>query len=309
MIKIAIIGAGISGLIVASRLKEIADITVFEKSRGIGGRMSTRYFENYEFDHGAQYFTARSIEFQNFLKPYLDQGIIKKWHPKVITLNHDQKPYKRDWFEPHFVAAPKMNSLCKDIAKNLNLKLNTQMTSLSRVSNKWQLTTNNGEVFEDFDWVISAAPAPQTYNILPVEFNKRDFISKVKMTSCYTLMLGLSKLDNINFDAADVNDSPIEWIAINSTKPGRSLNGISIVAQTSEVWSEKNIEEDQEILKDILLEELSSILNRDLSNYRYINLHRWRYARAGQLIDPPNFLLDINNQLAACGDWCISGRV
>jgi len=43
MPKIAIIGAGLSGLILAHSLKEHANITIFEKARGVGGRMSTRY--------------------------------------------------------------------------------------------------------------------------------------------------------------------------------------------------------------------------------------------------------------------------
>lgn len=41
--KVAVIGAGISGLICARVLVEHGmEVTVFEKSRGIGGRMSTR---------------------------------------------------------------------------------------------------------------------------------------------------------------------------------------------------------------------------------------------------------------------------
>ena len=59
MKKIAIIGAGISGLTLAHQLKAHADIVVFEKARGVGGRMSTRYGDQFEFDHAAQFFTAR----------------------------------------------------------------------------------------------------------------------------------------------------------------------------------------------------------------------------------------------------------
>lgn len=41
MKRIAIIGAGLSGLVLARQLASNADITVFEKARGVGGRMST----------------------------------------------------------------------------------------------------------------------------------------------------------------------------------------------------------------------------------------------------------------------------
>jgi predicted NAD/FAD-dependent oxidoreductase len=52
MIKITIIGAGISGLSAAHLLKDYADITLFEKECGVSGRMSTRCAEPYLFDHG-----------------------------------------------------------------------------------------------------------------------------------------------------------------------------------------------------------------------------------------------------------------
>jgi renalase len=37
--RIAIIGAGISAITIAKNLKKIAKVSVFEKSRGVGGRM------------------------------------------------------------------------------------------------------------------------------------------------------------------------------------------------------------------------------------------------------------------------------
>ena len=42
MEKVAIIGAGISGLALANKLKNHFEVVVFEKSRGYGGRVATR---------------------------------------------------------------------------------------------------------------------------------------------------------------------------------------------------------------------------------------------------------------------------
>jgi predicted NAD/FAD-dependent oxidoreductase len=74
MKRIAIIGAGLSGLVLARRLGDIAQVTIFEKFRSVGGRMATRYAHDYEFDHGAQFFTARTLEFREFLQPLVDDG-------------------------------------------------------------------------------------------------------------------------------------------------------------------------------------------------------------------------------------------
>ena len=77
--RIAIIGAGISGLTLAQNLKHHADVVVYEKARGVGGRMSTRHVDPFYFDHGTHTFTARTKAFQAFLKPYRENGTIAEW--------------------------------------------------------------------------------------------------------------------------------------------------------------------------------------------------------------------------------------
>ena len=62
--RVAVIGAGMSGLTCASRLGERGfEVSVFDKGRGPGGRSSTRRVDldgaEVGFDHGAQYFTVR----------------------------------------------------------------------------------------------------------------------------------------------------------------------------------------------------------------------------------------------------------
>ena len=58
--------------------------------------MSTRYGDSHEYDHGAQFFTART----GSLVDMAAAGQIEQWQP-VVTLalkeNHD-----RIWFEPHY---------------------------------------------------------------------------------------------------------------------------------------------------------------------------------------------------------------
>ena len=65
---IAIIGAGMAGLACARRLAYHGRaVRLFEKGRKAGGRLSTRRIETalgtVQFDHGAQYFTARDADF------------------------------------------------------------------------------------------------------------------------------------------------------------------------------------------------------------------------------------------------------
>ncbi len=306
--KIAIIGAGISGLTLASRLSPIANIKVFEKSRGFGGRMSTRYASGYQFDHGAQYFSARSSEFKEFLDPFIQDKTIAIWKPNLVILEKGQKSYQEEWLESRYVASPKMNSLCRKLAEDLDISLQTRIQTLKQQDHKWTLIDIDSNSFEDYDWVISTAPAPQTLALMPNNFSQLEMLKQVKMLACYTLMLGLNKPLNLTWDAAKVKNSLIGWIAVNSHKPDRNPDAYSLLIQTTNTWAEANLEQDINIIQEQILaewEELTSIKLRDIG---YITTHSWLYAN---IQTPANcdFLVDENNCLAACGDWCISGKV
>jgi renalase len=63
-VPIAIIGAGIAGLSAANFLQKAAHVIhLFDKSRGSGGRMSSKRSDVGVLDLGAQYFTARDRRF------------------------------------------------------------------------------------------------------------------------------------------------------------------------------------------------------------------------------------------------------
>jgi len=55
-VRIAIVGAGVSGLVCGRTLASQGhQVVVFEKSRGVGGRATTRLLHGCVVDHGAQY--------------------------------------------------------------------------------------------------------------------------------------------------------------------------------------------------------------------------------------------------------------
>jgi renalase len=306
MKSVAIIGAGLSGLTLANRLQNRAEVTVFEKSGGFGGRMATRRSGAYQFDHGAQYFTARSTEFRQFLLDHSDAGLLHDWQPRTLTLGGEQKPYTRPWFEPHWIAAPGMNSLGKSLARNQRVELNAEVTAVCSAAGGWLINLQSGEQRGPFDWFISTAPAPQTSKLMPADFLHTEALNKLQLSGCFSLMLGYQSPLNLSFQAAKVKDSPIGWLALDSSKPGRDSNP-SLLAQSTNHWADDHLDEPVKEVQRLLLDELGRLLPQ-LPEPDHADLHRWRYAAASTPLQQ-DFLLDEQRQLAACGDWCLGARV
>lgn len=308
MMRIAIIGAGISGLTLASCLKDFAEVTVFEKARGVGGRMSTRYADSFCFDHGAQCFTARTKAFQAFLNPYIESGIISEWTGKVINLQIGQKPTRRIWSEPHLVASPHMNSLCKVMARDLNINLSTEITSVeNRAGNSWYIKSQDKQ-HGIFDWIISTAPPVQTINLLGSYLPEQALLHTVKMQSCYATMIGLNKAWEQEWIAAKVHNNPIKWISVNSTKPNRNKMLTTFVAHSRNAWSEKYVNNDVKEIEKILLAEFQHLTGIAHTDADYIATHLWKYAIVSHT-HKSGFYLDETKKIAATSDWASTSRI
>lgn len=307
--RIAIIGAGISGLTLARNLSAIADVMVFEKARGVGGRMSTRYAEPFYFDHGTQFFTARSKAFKRFLAPLIADGLVAKWAGKVITFQEDRSIKDRLWFEPHYVAVPNMNSLCKSLALNMPIIVGTEVAPLtSKAADGWHLADKQGNALGVFDWVISTAPPIQTKRLFADHVCAENPLPDAALLGCYTLMIGFNTPWKKPWMAAKVHASPIEWIAVNSTKPGRNHAITSIVAHSNNAWAEEHIDDDMSQAEAFLRREFESISGIDTHAADYFSCHRWRYALVSEPNELPPFI-DSTNGLASSGDWCTASRI
>ncbi|PCI77340.1 MAG: amine oxidoreductase [SAR86 cluster bacterium] len=307
MKSIAIIGAGLAGLTLAKQMQDIAEISVFEKSRGFGGRMATLQAGPYQFDHGAQFFTARSTQFQSLIKDHIAEKQIQAWRPRVLTLEIQKKPFIREWFEPHYIAVPGMNSLCKALALGLDVNLETQVADIEAVDQGWLLRDSAGERLGFFDWVISTLPAPQANELLPDCFAYKSELSTVDFSPCFSLMLGFQSTHKLNFDAALVRNSPLSWIASNSSKPGRPPS-FSLMVHSDNAWARTQFPSNIDEVLHGMLEALGKVMSDSLPPPDHIAIHRWKYAKAETSCEEA-FLLDESNRLAACGDWCGGNRV
>jgi len=304
--RCAIIGAGLAGVTLARNLDAVARVRIFEKSRGPGGRMSTRRHDNFSFDHGAQYFTARGQDFRRFLDPYINQGIIRPWETKFATMGPDGKISDREMTSTPWVACPGMTGLVKAMAAPLDCRHETGISRIRRKGSVWQLLDEDGVVHGEAEWVVTAVPARQAADLLPPEFGAKSALARVRMLGCFTLMLGFEVPPSLPFGACFIEDQPVGFIAENGTKPGGRRPG-SLTVQARNTWAEDWLDAPQEAEK-VMAEWLEDHVDIHVNEAVFSRFHRWRYASVDTPLDAP-FLCDDTLGLGAIGDWCIRGRV
>jgi predicted NAD/FAD-dependent oxidoreductase len=295
--------------VVARRLQAVADVTVFEKSRGAGGRMATRYAGVFEFDHGAQFFTARTEAFRAFLQPLIDEGSVANWQGRFAEFNRDSMTALRPWDGdyPHYVGAPRMNSIGKALSSDLNIALETAITAIARGSDGWTLSDDAGAQSGPFDWVVMTSPAPQTAAVAAAFPELVAYCGERQMLGCFALMLGFSKPFDLQWQAALVRNADISWISVNSSKPARG-NPFTLVIHSTNAWADAHIEDDINVVLEHMLDETSLVTGKDVRSAANSQVQRWRYANIAKQAGPTHFL-DERNRLAACGDWCLRGRI
>lgn len=309
MTTIAIIGAGLAGLTAAQILKDHADVTLYEKSRGLGGRMATKRAEPYFFDHGAQFFDATTIAFQNFLKPMVAEGIIKAWHARFAEIQGRKIAGQQQWNDeyPHYVGVPGMNAVGKFLSRNLDVRLGERIKTIKQDNAQWFLQDEQGHFDGGYDWVISAVPAEQSADLLPPDISFLPRVKSFKMKACFSVMLGFEEPLPMTFDAAYVNANKINWISANHSKPGRSDHFCLLVLSNND-WADEHINDDRGNIMDDLCTEASAILDQDLNQATHRALHLWRYATIGKQ-NGDTHLMDATAHIGVCGDWLIEGGV
>lgn len=73
-------------------------------------------------------------------------------------------------------------------------------------------------------------------------------------------------------------------------------------------WSDAHLEEPLDDVRHSMLEAIRRYVPISPVEADSAMIHRWRYANVERPTGQP-FLLDDESRLAACGDWCIAGRV
>lgn len=158
--RIAIVGGGISGSFLFHSLwrhrnknNVVIEVHLYDQGRGVGGRSSSRYDQDFVFDHGAQFFRSDTSIMKGICKSWLQKGLVSEWKGR-----HDGSgdffglPHQKD---PVYVSAKGgMNNIPLELireAVTLNSKFQffqgIRVESIQKRSNtnkKWALMGKSG---------------------------------------------------------------------------------------------------------------------------------------------------------------------
>lgn len=306
---IAIIGAGLSGLTCARQLQAQGhSVTVYEKSRSISGRMSTRETEFGGFDHGAQFFTADSAGFKKQVGNWKKTGLVVDWPATLVRLSQGvAKSAGRS--KKRYVAIPGMGALCRHQAEGLDIRTEQRIMRIEPLGQQWLLALQSDTVPIEatagpFDAVVVALPAEQAGALLEVAPILAKQAKKAGSAPCWALLMGFQTSLELGYDGAWVDGSRLAWIVRDASKP-QHRDGERWVAHASPEWSAKHLEDDEERITEKLLKAFHEATGSDVQPV-HAWAHRWRYAQAIHLL-ADDCLWQQKLRIGACGDWFANG--
>ncbi len=298
--QVAIVGAGMAGLSCASRLVRSGHkVSLFDKGRGPGGRMSTRRMQTplgeAHFDHGAQYFTVRDPAFMAQVARWSASGVAAPW-PAAGT--------------GAWVGVPTMNAVVKEMADQHDVSFGWHVRGLVKRDGRWFLTgdTAREERAEagPFDAVVVSLPPEQAAAIVALhDLSLAATALAARSQPCWTGMFAFA--GRVPSASDTVRDCGIiGWAARNAAKPGRK-GPETWVVQASPHWSAKHIDDSAEDVARRLLHSLGEALDILMPEPVVSAAHRWRYAMStGSNLGA---LWSEHSKIGVCGDWLLGPRV
>ncbi|MGB0370551.1 MAG: NAD(P)/FAD-dependent oxidoreductase [Opitutales bacterium] len=290
-----VIGAGISGLLAATQLKEAGkSVLVLDKGRGVGGRMATRRMGEARIDHGAQFFTQRSDVFKPWVQGWVASGKLSKWY--------------RDKFDLCWRGKTGMTDVPKLLAQNLEISKSTKIIEVSYEQDTWTLKSEDAQSFTSQSLIITA-PLPQALSLLKnsdIELPAADYeaLDSVRYTRCLVALGTLNSKSKIREPGIlKIEKSIVESITDNQKK------GISPIASftihSSPEFAEKYWDSPNDVRLPLLLDAAQQYLGSEVAE---ASVHRWGFAKT-LAPRPENHYCFAPLHLALAGDGFLGGRV
>lgn len=324
MVKIAVVGAGIAGLVCARRLQQAGYwVQILEKSRGLGGRVATRRLPSTCADHGLRYLENQGKWTQRLIPLLLRQDVIQPWEASVYQwLAGELTPMPAI---DRFTASEGITAMAKWLGAGLEILRSQRVVAIAPQPDRtWTLTLEietGTTTITGFAAIGLAIPAPQAVDLvtpltahgLPSEFLAN--LRAIEFDPCLTVIAQYAPDRAADFAAlparaVQFTDSTLAWLSLEHSK--RASPQMVVVIHSTAAFAQPVLEASEaSVLSQVgqqLLQAATEALKVDFCNPEALQVHRWRYAfpqSAGQGCRATKLPLP----LVCWGDWCGSDRL
>jgi len=302
-IDVLIVGSGMAGLMAARTLKQKGfRFVIVDKSPGVGGRLATGRIGPGLGDLGAQFFTARTPEFQILVDQWLAEDLIYPWSSGWSDASIATAPPAG---HPRYAARGGMNALAQHLAQGLQFHANAHMISVRATEHSWLIQDKAAESFSCRALILTP-PVPQSLELLdagqvPLAPNDRKALERIAYAPCLAGLLWVK--GTVRLPAPGAVQQPqahVSWISDNRRKgisPDATVITLHAGRELSrQLWNATDTE---------VLTTLQHALRPFLDSTAVIaqsQIWRWRYALPTTL-HPERYLLAAGlGPLAFAGD-------
>ena len=263
--NVLVVGAGISGSTAARTLQQHGvSVTLVDKGRGAGGRLSSRRTTVGRFNHGAPDFEVKTERFTDYVVRWCTQGLLER------TVHLHGLRY-------HSPTA--MNALVKHVQRDLAVSFKTRVLRLTRERTQWIAETDQGDL-GGFSHVVLAIPAPQALALIPPNSTPYAPTSEILYQPAWVVMMTMERALPVLPDG--------DLIGRVTENEGGVC--VYLTAEASARYLENSAEE--------VIELVSARLD---AKPIFAAAHRWRYSQVVRGVNSA-YLYDDDLQLSVCGD-------
>lgn len=308
MKKVAVIGAGLCGATAAAELtKQGYQVTVFDKGRGAGGRMSSKRTEQGYLDMGAQYFTARSQEFKQQVNLWLEAGLVELWPCTTALLSDEDGVLSLQISadqQARYIGVPSMQSPVKDLVQAIPQFTGCRIEQLSYRQPSWTLVCEQGLSYAGFDAVVVTLPPVQAQRLMAQSALPELMGSSAQLLEpCWAVAMHTHAIPSE--DAIFCQHPKLRFISHQQHKKGRLP---CYILHFNAEFSALHLQEPAEFW----FAEASAILRQELNiqdGITAVVAHRWLYASQNDQLSAPGLIALPEQRLWVAGDWSFGGRV
>lgn len=282
---VLIVGAGLSGLLAALRLRESGNqVTLLDKARTTGGRLATRAIGPGFADSGAQFFTVREPAFRHYVEQWQQAGLVYVWSTGwsdgslIASANNDGYP--------RYAVSGGMNTLARHLTDQLlahgaTMITDRQISRISQVGDGWQVTDAQNNQYTSATLILTP-PVPQSLALLDaggirLTAADRAALERITYAPC---LCGLFWLEgDITLPEPGAIQRPgadLAWVADNQRK-GISPAATLITVHAGPAYSATHYEVPEDELLATMQASLQPFMRGKVTLHA-AQLKRWRYA-------------------------------